>query len=451
MVNFKVKRDLYNTFKPDRPLPGGDPRYVDCQSLRGDADICVDIGEKLTLSDEKTCQLYTGHRGSGKSTELMRLKDYLEERQCYVVYFAADDEDIEPDDTQYTDILLCCTRRLLEALKESAKPAPLLDWLRSRWGELKDLATSDVEFDKLSVDMQIVQFAKLTANLRAVPSLRQEIRRKVDPNTVTLIKALNEFINDAKRNLPKGCTELVVIADNLDRIVPFSEGNGRWNHEEIFVDRCEQLKALNCHTIYTVPISLAYSANATNLMDIYGSPTQILPMVMVRNLKGDPYAPGLKKVREVIERRVARVDPELSLETGLFESEESLNYLCLMSGGHLRSLVALLRSAISYTDRFPIPQKAIVKAITQARNNYRRAVEEELHEERNQWQTLARVYRSKRMINGDEYRSLLFNRCLLEYGYVDEEGEEQRWVDVNPMIWKLREFQEALKGLKEET
>jgi hypothetical protein len=111
----------------------------------------------------------------------------------------------------------------------------------------------------------------------------------------------------------------------------------------------------------------------------------------------------------------------------------------------MRSLMSLLSSAISYTDRFPIPQNAIVKAITQARNSYRRAVEEELREERNQWKTLAQVYRSKRMKNGDEYRSLLFNRCLLEYSYVDKEGEEQRWVDVNPMIVKLPEFQEVLK------
>jgi hypothetical protein len=234
-----LKRDLYNTFKPDHPLPGGDPRYVNCQKVRGDGDICRDVGVKLTLSDEKTCQLYTGHRGAGKSTELMRLKDYLVENRCYVVYFAADDEDIEPEDAQYTDILLCCTRRLLEALKDSAKPTPLLDWLRSRWGELKDLASSDVEFDRLGVEAQMMQFAKLMANLRAVPSLRQEIRRKVDPNTVTLIQALNEFIGEAKRNLPKGCTELVAIADNLDRIVPVPEASGRWNHEEIFVDRCE--------------------------------------------------------------------------------------------------------------------------------------------------------------------------------------------------------------------
>lgn len=440
-----LKRDLYNTFKPDRPLPGGDPRYVNCQSVRGDGDICRDIGEKLILSDEKTCQLYTGHRGAGKSTELMRLKDYLIENHCYVVYFAADDEDIEPEDTQYTDILLCCTRRLLEGLKDSAKPTPLLDWLGSRWGELKDLAMSDVEFDKLTVEAQMMQFAKLTANLRTVPSLRQEIRQKVDPNTVTLIKALNEFINEAKLKLPKGCTELVVIADNLDRIVPVPEASGRWNHEEIFVDRCEQLKALDCHTIYTVPISLAYSANATNLMDIYGNPTEILPMVMVKTPQGDVYLPGLQKVREIIQKRVAQVDGNLSIETQLFESEESLNQLCLMSGGHMRSLVSLLRSAISYTDSFPISQSAIAKAITQARNIYRRAVEEELRQERNQWQILAEVYRSKRMKNGGEYRSLLFNRCLLEYCYVDEEGEEHRWVDVNPLIVKLPEFQEAVK------
>lgn len=31
--------------------------------------------------------------------------------------------------------------------------------------------------------------------------------------------------------------------------------------------------------------------------------------------------------------------------------------------------------------------------------------------------------------------------------YVDKDGEEQRWVDVNAMMVKSPEFQEAVKGL----
>lgn len=170
-----------------------------------------------------------------------------------MVYFAADEEDIDSEDAQYTDILLACTRRLLKDLKEIASPRPILDWLESRWEDLKDLALTPIEFKSMVVEVQLAQFAKLTANLRAVPELRQKIRQKIDPYTVTLIQVLNEFLADPKKNLlSKGKTQLVVIVDNLDRMVLVKDGD-RTNYEEVFLDRSEQLQALDCQ-IYTVTV-----------------------------------------------------------------------------------------------------------------------------------------------------------------------------------------------------
>jgi len=56
--------------------------------VRGDGDILEDLGTRLQRSNVKTCQLYSGHRGAGKSTELLRLKDALEKEKFFVVYFA---------------------------------------------------------------------------------------------------------------------------------------------------------------------------------------------------------------------------------------------------------------------------------------------------------------------------------------------------------------------------
>jgi hypothetical protein len=70
--------NLYNAFNPFEPLPAGDPKYVDCQQVRGDADILNELGNRMRLANNNTCQLYSGHRGGGKSTELLRLKQYLE-------------------------------------------------------------------------------------------------------------------------------------------------------------------------------------------------------------------------------------------------------------------------------------------------------------------------------------------------------------------------------------
>ncbi len=438
--NSDLLKHLYNAFDPFRPLPAGDPNYVDCREVRGDGDILEDLGNRLQLSNQKTCQLYSGHRGAGKSTELLRLKDALEKQKFFVVYFAADEEDIESEDAQYTDILLACTRHLLEDLQKSANTDPLRNWLKDRWQELKGLALTEISFEKMSVEAQISQFAKLTANLRAEPNLRHQIREKVNPHTVTLIAILNDFLAEAKKKLPNGCTQLAVIADNLDRIAPIIQEGGKTNHDEIFVDRSEQLKALDCHLIYTVPISMLYSNRGTDLRDIY-SDTQVLPMVMVRTQTGDVYQPGLDKIKEVICRRVRQFAPKLSLETEIFDSPETLNQLCLMSGGHVRNLLLLTQDAIGRTADLPISKRAVQRAITQARDTYRRTVEHD------QWCLLAEVSCSKRVVNDDKYRSLLFNRCLLEYRYLDDEGEVQRWCDVHPLIRGIQEFKEAVADL----
>ncbi|MEG4504248.1 AAA family ATPase [Microcoleus sp. F6_B4] len=431
---------LYNAFDPFYPLPAGDPQYVDCRKVRGDGDIIEDLGKKIKLSQRMTCQLYAGHRGAGKSTELLRLQEYLQNQGCFVVYFAADEQDINPEDTEYTDILLACTRHLLESLR-NANSKPLRNWMRDRWEDLKDLALTEVSFETLSLESQIAQFAKLTANVRTVPSLRQKIRDKINPHTTTLIDALNEFIGDAKKNLPDKSSQLAVIADNLDRIVPFSQDGKRSNLDEIFLDRTEQLKALDCHVIYTIPISMVYSNRATELINNYNDP-QVLPMIMVQNPDGSTNEAGLAKIKELIEKRVKQVNPDQSLETGLFDSRETLERLCLMSGGHVRNLLLMMQEAITRTEDVPISAKAAQRAITQARDVYRRTPEE------GEWQILAKVSQTQRILNDEQHRNLLFSRCILEYRFYDEEGEMQPWYDVHPLIKGIKQFKDCLAQLQ---
>ncbi|NES86390.1 MAG: ATP-binding protein, partial [Moorea sp. SIO2B7] len=254
---------VYNAFNPFEPLQPGDRAYVNCSKVRGNENIFREIGRKIERSDISTCQLYTGHRGVGKSTELLRLKADLETKGFFVIYFAATEGDIDEQDTEYADILLACTRHILEELKNYAKPQPLLNWLQSRWTALQDLALSEVKFDRLGVEEQIAVFTKLTATLRRIPKSRDTIRKQINLYSISLIEALNEFIGEASIKLSASQKKLVVIADNLDRIVPVARGDKRNSHDEIFIDYNSQLKSLDCHVVYTVPISLVYSNRAT--------------------------------------------------------------------------------------------------------------------------------------------------------------------------------------------
>ena len=440
--NLNLIDDIYNILEPYKPLPAGDRAYVEFGDLRGDENILLDLGNRIRRSrsaERMTCQLYSGHRGAGKSTELLRLQAALKEQGCFVVYFAADEKDINIEDVEYADILLACTRHLLEQLK-TANSQPLRDWLKARWGELKDLALTEVSFDSLSVESQISQYAKLTTQIRLEPTLRYQIREKVNPHTTTLIEALNQFIADGKKNLPDGKTQLVVIVDNLEKIAPIYRENGRSNHEEIFLDRAQQLKALDCHLIYTAPTLLLYSKWSNEVKEEYGYP-QVLPMVMVQTRDGKPYPEGLQRVKDLLANRITPLAPNKDLETEIFDSPATLERLCLMSGGHIRELMLLAQEAVNRTTKLPILAQAVQRAITEARSVLSRSVEEQ------EWTILAEISRSKEIQNDNQHRSLLFNRCVMEYRYLDDQNEKQTWYDVHPLINGMQQFKDALAKL----
>jgi hypothetical protein len=433
--DFAFLKRLYNAFDPFRPLPAGDPAYVDCQEVRGNGDILEAVGREILYSDRNTCQLYAGHRGAGKSTELLRLQQFLDERGFFVIYFAADEEDIDPEDVQYTDILLACTRNILTAFKDKTDSPAILNWLKERWDDLKDVLKPNINIEELTIKNQVLQIAKLTTKLRTDYGERKKIRQLINPHTVTLTKALNEFIQDAKNHLISGYSELVLIIDNLDRIVPVTEADNRSNHDQIFIDSSNELQSLDCHLVYTVPISLIYSDLASSLINIYGNP-QVLPMIMVQSSKNEPYPKGINKVIELLQKRLNTIDPSKSI-VDLFDTRESLENLCLMSGGHVRNLLLLMKEALKYTTALPISKKALQRSISELRNTYKNTIYA------NEWEALVKVYHSKEIVNDKLYRGLLFNRCLLEYRYQETNGETRLWYDIHPLIKGIKEFQDA--------
>jgi hypothetical protein len=239
--------------------------------------------------------------------------------------------------------------------------------------------------------------------MKSSPSTRQKIQQEVEKHTLSLIEELNKFIAEAKLSLSqKEYSGIVVIADNLDRIVlVFDQASQRSNHDQIFIDRSEQLQRIQCHMIYTVPISMVYSDRAIILEDRFGL-IQSLPMIMTHTPENNEYQPGIDKLKKLIEKRIKIVSKNLTIHQ-VFENEEILKKLCLMSGGHVRNLILLIKTALERTLDLPIPNKAAQRAIIEMRNTFRKAINE------NEWSILAKVYISKEKSNNYDYHKLLFN------------------------------------------
>jgi hypothetical protein len=112
----KTLKDVFNTANPT-PLQSGDPRYVDCTAVRGNEDAVTLLFNAITWSDQPaTAQLFTGHRGCGKSTELFRLEKRLEDAGYAVIYFGAD-EAIDVEDVIYSDVLVAIAQQVYSGLQ----------------------------------------------------------------------------------------------------------------------------------------------------------------------------------------------------------------------------------------------------------------------------------------------------------------------------------------------
>jgi hypothetical protein len=332
---------------------------------------------------------------------------------------------------------LACARQVITALRSpTSNDDKFRKWVDRLLKDLRELGVTELSLDELNYETPETPLGKVSATIKTNVSKQQVIRRQVDQQSDTLIEILNEFIREAMGSRPTD--RLVLIVDNLDRIVErFEAANTQSNYEQIFVNHSDQLCGLDCHVIYTVPISLAYSQHLAALEERY-KPVEVLPMVMLKNPDGTICAEGLEKVKDLIRQRFRFAGVTQDLDE-MFETVEALEKLCEMSGGHARNLMSLMKVALQNTKQLPIQVRSVQRAVSELRDTYRKIIDG--HE----WEALVRVSREKVITDNDDlFRSLLFRRCILEYRYIDDEGEVQVWHDVHPLVRGLEGFKRAV-------
>jgi hypothetical protein len=279
---------FYRATNPTKTLAAENPEdrklYIDFSPVRG-GKVIEELKDNITFfsPDEPTCVLFTGHIGCGKSTELLRLKQELEQDGFQVVYFESS-EDLEMADVDIADVLLAIARRISQSLDQVTidEPKKLKELLQGAIEvlnanvtgiKLKLPVVGDVgvtkEKEKFSLAFGI---GEITAQTKSDASLREKLNQYLGPQKSRLLEAINkELIEPAIAKLKQhGKKGLVVIVDNLDRIDIRQKSWGRPQQEYIFVDQSEYLTNLHCHLIYTMPLALKFSNE-------YGSLTQRFP------------------------------------------------------------------------------------------------------------------------------------------------------------------------------
>ena len=441
---FNLER-FYQACNPSRPLmiENVDDRryYIDFTSVRGGKIIAALLRTITKISPNMpTCQLFTGHLGCGKSTELLKLKAELKAENFHVVYFESTHV-LEMVDIDITDILLAIAGLVsenLEAMNLRVQPS----YFTKLFSELVYFLQTPLE---LGLEAELsVGIAKITAKTKESPQLRRRLRDYLEPRTENILQSINkELLDRANLELKaRGKKGLVVIVDNLDRVATRPLPFGRSLPEYLFIDRGEQLRKLNCHIVYTIPLALTFSNDSAELQHRLGGGVapKILPMIPVRQRSGEINPEGLGLMRQmVLARAFPLISPteRLNLVTELFDHLETLDRLCLISGGHVRDLLGLLFDCLREQD--PPFDRNCVELVIQRQRDYRaNAIDMDESE------LILQVIQDQRVRGNVEYDILL--RSLFVFEYRDHQGV---WFALNPVLAEIEKFKLWLKDSKQ--
>lgn len=428
---------FYKACNPSKPLVVSIEEdrkyYIDLSTVRGGKMIDALKRTITTISpDEPTCQLFTGHIGAGKSTELLRLQAELEQQGFVVVYFESS-QYLDVADVDITDILLAIAWQVSETL--AGIKITLQPGLFTRlFQDIGQFLQTPIE---LNAEAEIsLGIAKIHARTKESPQVRRRLREYLEPRTSNILAAINtELIKPVQTELKRrGKAGLVVIVDNLDRITYRLLPSGRSQPEYLFIDRGDELRQLACHIVYTIPLALAFCNDAETLKNRLGGGLipQVLPMVQVRSRDGQFYQPGLNLLRHLVLSRAfpdATVAERLNLVPEVFDSLDTLDRLCQISGGHLRNLLGLLYDCLRQEDP-PISRECLETAIRQRRDFLVSPIDNQ------EWDLLFQVVQEQTVKGDEEYQTLL--KSMLVFEYRDQQG---CWYSLNPALEETKQFQ----------
>lgn len=406
------------------PLDADDAYYV--PHLHGsDAE---DVIERLfqTIQDTDGSGLYyfTGQRGTGKSTELRRLKTLLNGNGYRCILFDALNyvHEAKPIDAEM--LMLAVAAGLADEIERTYKQDLAAETPANRfWAWLQ----TDVKLESITVPGTGMKF-----NLRAqqdtlvLQIANMGSRQRFHQTLLEKISEMAEFVR-AHEERP-----VVLVVDSLENL----RGNPMTADEKqlfasvakVFADQMDMLKVLGVQMVYSVPPYLCLLENVRAYVPWF-SLASVRVCADPQKARRQPRNEGLYVMRRVLDKRWPDWRSVLD--------EKALDKLALLCGGDLRQfilrlLVDVLHQAQYALDRLPLQANdTILQDIAQAC-----AAEMLQLTVRDEWPLLSQITRDNTpvMPQRDQLQTLahlLDTKVILNY----RNGRD--WYDIHPSLWKV--------------
>jgi hypothetical protein len=369
---------------------------------------------KITLEDSTEHEkiLFTGHRGSGKSTELNKLAIKLEDE--FFIIKSSVSRHLDFHDLNYVDVVLSLGLELIQKLIER-NVAINPDAKRTFEDFTKEISIGIEVEDKegggtdLGAGVDYMVFAAdLTSKFKREHATRTAIRKNLGSRLNDLFTYLDILAREVEKNTGQ---RVLAIVEDLDK-VDLTCG------KTLFSGHSTSLVEPKFSIIYTFPIELCFEKEFKQIQNSF-SRTEVLPNLKTHHKDDSLDDVGVGKLKEILIKRI---------DEGLFTSE-SLEMLAYNSGGVPRELIRLCgyaRTDARQKAKTIIDEQSVNIAIHKVRMDYERQL-------KGTWMIpqLQSVRVSKWLVPLEQNKDLLQNLSALEY------RNERVWYDVNPIILPL--------------
>ena len=418
---------------PPSPLSGDEftTFYVEVDKER-DSSLSRVSELKKKLEGSNTKILFAGHRGSGKSTELNRLKREIERDTFFVKFSVVEELDI--NDISYVDLIMVMMEKLASRAVEdgiittdSKYIKQIKDWLmvvtkiqeKETGYQLEVQAGIKANQGVLSLFIGLI--AEFKAAIRASSKNKTVYREELEKR-VTILKAnCNVLINEIEMGLKAKNKRLLLVIEDMDKA-------DTRKVQEILCKHSGILAELNTRMIFVVSM---FALTTAILADITGRYTMVsLPMIKVREKNGTLFKAGIATIKAVIERRAEPV---------LFE-EGVIGLLIDNCGGVFRDLFEMIEIAANSADfrkQKTISNENAGYAFERLKAKYRGMITVSNEQKGGittdgLYDKLAEVCKSTTKSHALDEKMLLLLSCLavVEYNGV-------QWFDVHPAVKSL--------------
>lgn len=398
-------------FDPVNPLNTEqelDDFYVD----RG-GTVRMELSSILRLNDLRkqspTKFVFTGHKGSGKSTELNQLCRELQD-QFFIVRVLMR----RRPDVTYVDVLLKTAMSLFRAASEEKiirrAPAQIVSGVWDNVANFlskafygKAYVTDTLAPAEITTKLNLFG-VELEAKFDNEPVSRKEAIKTSETQITDILDNINLLADEVRIRYKKPVLFIYEDTDKLDPAVA----------KELFYERGQTLTDFRASAIFLMDISLRYSEKFTSLKQNFHD-FKTLPNIKLKTRNGEPYPAGKALLSEMIYKRI---------DASLLD-EDARDTIIEGSGGHVRSLISLMRNAalIALARKSPkIEHQDAVRAVNRLRGDFVALL-------RSDHYPALRLRYDDKQINSDAATQELLERlALLEY------ANDDVWCDVHPAM-----------------